>query len=208
MKYWKFILKIFILFFIGSIFGCLIETIYAIIKTGSFQVRQGLIYGPFIPIYGLGTILFYLILLTTKKPLNIFLISIIMGGLLEIICSIVQENIFGTISWDYSNTFLNIYGRTNLQYSIYWGLIGLLFLKLFPLVDKIDLIAENKKWRIITYILMLFILIDIVISSLACLRQFERYKGIEAKNYIDIFLDIHYPDEFLNKIYTNSMWVK
>lgn len=208
MKYWKFILKIFILFFIGSIFGCVVETIYAIIKTGGFQVRQGLIYGPFIPIYGLGTILFYLILLATKKPLNVFFISIIMGGLLEILCSIVQENVFGTISWDYSNTFLNIYGRTNLQYSIYWGLIGLLFFRLFPLVDKIDLIIENKKWRIITYILILFILIDIVVSSLACLRQFERYKGIEAKNYIDVFLDVHYPDEFLKKIYTNSMWVK
>ena len=208
MKYWKFILKIFILFFIGSIFGCVVETIYAIIKTGGFQVRQGLIYGPFIPIYGLGTILFYLILLATKKPLNVFFICIIMGGLLEILCSIVQENVFGTISSDYSNTFLNIYGRTNLQYSIYWGLIGLLFFRLFPLVDKIDLIIENKKWRIITYILILFILIDIVVSSLACLRQFERYKGIEAKKYIDVFLDVHYPDEFLKKIYTNSMWVK
>ncbi len=67
MKYWKFFMKLFVLFFIGSVFGCIIETIYAIIKTGGFQIRQGLIYGPFIPIYGLGAILFYIILLITKN---------------------------------------------------------------------------------------------------------------------------------------------
>lgn len=207
MKYWTFFLKLFVLFFIGSVFGCIVETIYAIIKTGAFQIRQGLIYGPFIPIYGLGTILFYCILLITKKPLNVFIISVIMGGLLEFICSYVQEKAFGSVSWDYSNTFLNLGGRTNLQYSIYWGFIGLLFLKLFPLVDKIDLLTSDLKWRIVIYILMIFILVDVVISCLACNRQEDRKNQIEAQNKLDVFLDTHYPDEFLDKIYNNKKWV-
>ena len=208
MKYWYFFMKLFVLFFIGSVFGCIVETIYAFIKYGSFQIRQGLIYGPFIPIYGLGTILFYIILLITKKPINVFIISIIMGGLLELICSIIQEKAFGSVSWDYSNTFLNINGRTNLQYSLYWGFIGLLFLKLFPYVDKIDLLTSDSKWRIIIYISMLFILFNVIISIMACSRQFERLKNIKATNIIEQFLDIHYPDSLLDKIYNNKKWVK
>jgi len=208
MGYWNFFLKLFVLFFIGSIFGCVVETIYAIIKTGGFQIRQGLIYGPFIPIYGLGTILFYIILLITKKPLNVFIISVIMGGLLEFICSLIQEKAFGSVSWDYSNTFLNIAGRTNLQYSIYWGIIGLLFLKLFPFVDKIDLLTSNIKWRIVIYIFMVFILINAIISCMACARQYDRQKNIEPQNKLETFLDTHYPDEFLDKIYNNKKWVQ
>ncbi len=208
MKYWKFFMKLFVLFFIGSVFGCIIETIYAIIKTGSFQIRQGLIYGPFIPVYGLGAILFYIILLITKKPVNVFVICVIMGGFLEFICSLVQEKVFGSVSWDYSNTFMNFDGRTNLQYSIYWGFIGLLFLKLFPLVDKIDLLTSNIKWRIVIYILMIFIFIDIIISCIACGRQHNRQNNIAAQNQLDTFLDIHYPDEFLDKIYNNKKWIK
>lgn len=208
MEHLKFFLKLFVLFFIGSVFGCIVETIYAIIKTGGFQIRQGLIYGPFIPIYGLGTLLFYCILLITKKPLNVFIISVIMGGLLEFICSFIQEKAFGTVSWDYSGTFLNIGGRTNLQYSIYWGFIGLLFLKLFPLVDKIDLLTANKTWRIVIYILMVLIFIDIIISCLASNRQQERRNNIEPQSSIDIFLDEHYPDELLDKIYNNKKWVE
>ncbi len=204
MNYWEFFMKLFVLFFIGSVFGCIIETIYAIIKNGSFQIRQGLIYGPFIPIYGLGSILFYIILLITKKPVNVFVICVVMGGFLEFICSLVQEKVFGSVSWDYSNTFMNFDGRTNLQYSIYWGFIGLLFLKLFPLVDKIDLLTSNIKWRIAIYILMSFILIDVIISAMACSRQYARQQNIEPRNKIESFLDTHYPDEFLNKIYNNK----
>jgi len=208
MIYWRWFLKIFTLFLIGSIFGCIVETIYAIFKTGSFQIRQGLIYGPFIPIYGLGTILFYIILLITKKPINVFVISVIAGGVLEFICSFIQEKAFGSVSWDYSGTFLNFAGRTNLQYSVYWGFIGLLFLKLFPYVDKLDLLTSDIKWRIIIYILMVFILIDTIISCLACSRQYDRQQNIKPQNKLEYLLDTYYHDEFLDKIYNNKIWVK
>lgn len=207
MRFWKSFLKIFVLFLIGSFFGYIIETIFAILKTGHFEVRQGLIYGPFIPVYGLGAIVFYGVLLYTQKPIKVFIFSIIAGGLLEYICSFVQEKAFGSISWDYSGTFLNLHGRINLQYSIYWGLIGLFFLKLLPFIEKIDLLIDNPKCRIIIYIIMAFMFIDIIISILALGRQYARCMGIEPQNSLDTFLDKHYTDEFIQKIYTNKVWV-
>lgn len=208
MKYWIFNLKLFVIFFIGSVFGCIIETLYSIVKTGGIKIRKGLIYGPFIPVYGIGAIMFYFILSVIKKPLSVFIICVIMGGFLEFACSLFQEKIFGSISWDYSDTFFNLDGRTNLQYSIYWGIIGLVFSKILPLFKKIDLIIYSSQHRIVIYILMAYMLVDIVISCLACLRQYKRLNKIKAQNRLDVFLDKHYPDELLDKIYNNKIWVE
>ena len=51
---------------------------------------------------------------------------------------------------------------------------------------------------------MLFMAFDISISCMAASRQQERRNNIPAKNSVDVFLDEHYPDELLNKIYNNK----
>lgn len=206
-KYLDFFIKLFWIFLLGSFFGFVVETIYAFIKSGGhYIIRKGLIYGPLIQVYGLGAMAYYILLLNVQDAKKVFLYSFFMGGVLEYICSYLQEIIFNTISWDYSGTFLNINGRTNFLYCIYWGLIGLAFLKIFwPLVPKLDNITNSKKWRIITYVLMFLLTFDIIISFLACSRQSERAKNIPPKNNIDIFLDNKYPDEYLNKIYNTKI---
>lgn len=208
MDTWLTFLKLFVLFFIGNILGYIIETIFAYFKTGKFQIRKGLIYGPFIPVYGFGVLLFYFIMSITNKPISIFILSIIMGGFLEFICSWIQEKIFGSISWDYSGTFMNIRGRTNLQYCIYWGIVGLLLYNLYPLANIIDLFIISSNRRIIIYILMIFLAFDIIISCLACIRQNNRRNKVIAQNKIEILLDTYYPDELLDKIYNNRKWIK
>ena len=40
--------------------------------------------------------------------LKIFLITMILGGITEYVCSYIQEKVFGTISWDYSYLIFNI----------------------------------------------------------------------------------------------------
>lgn len=44
---------IFWLFVIGSIVGYIYEMIVVLVQKGCFESRQGLIYGPFTPIYGI-----------------------------------------------------------------------------------------------------------------------------------------------------------
>ena len=53
---------------------------------------------------------------------------------------------------------------------------------------------------------MLFMLMDISISCIAGARQNERMQKLEARTKIDVFLDKHYPDEFMNQIYDNKMY--
>ncbi len=60
------LIKIFWVFLIGSIIGCIVETLVGIIFDHSFKIRQGLIYGPFIPVYGIGAIMYYFIVSRIK----------------------------------------------------------------------------------------------------------------------------------------------
>ena len=199
------IVKVFWVFVIGSIIGYLLEMMVGLVQNGHFVSKQGLIYGPFSQVYGIGLVIYYLVIPNNKKNIEIFLISMFLGGIVEYIFSYLQETFFGTISWDYSNLLFNINGRTSLLHCIYWGIGGILFSKYIrPQIEKIDLLYPKIWFKVLTIFLAIFVVFDIIISSLACKRQEERKEGIEAKNNIEIFLDKTYTDEVLNKIYSNA----
>ena len=199
------ILKIFLIFFIGSIFGFFIEIVYGLLMDKMLVFRKGLIYGPFIQVYGVGAVAYYLLICKVKKPIQLFFAGMIIGGILEYIFSFLQEAIFGTISWDYSGMLLNINGRTSLLYCFFWGLISVIYLKLvFPWVDKLDIFLENKFARFVTYGLLLFMIFDMVISCVAGMRQDARKNQIPPRNKVETFIDNHYPDEFMDKVYVNK----
>ena len=204
-KILKKIVKLFCVFVIGSIIGYLLEMIVGLVQNGHFVSKQGLIYGPFSQVYGIGLCIYYLVIPNNKKNIEIFLISMFLGGIVEYIFSYLQETFFGTISWDYSNLLFNINGRTSLLHCIYWGIGGILFSKYIrPQIEKIDLFYPKKWFKVLTIFLAIFLLFDIIISSLACKRQEERKEGIEPKNNIEIFLDKTYTNEVLNEIYSNA----
>ena len=144
-----------------------------------------------------------------KDPKEAFFSGMIMGGILEYICSFFQEILFGTISWDYSNLFLNFNGRTCLLYCFYWGIIAVVYLKIvYPLFEKIEPLIYKKSIRILTVFCMIFMIFDITISCMAANRQKERHNNVPAKNQIDVFLDNKYPDEYLDRVYDNKKEIK
>ena len=201
----NFSIKIFWIFIIGSVFGFIAEMLYATVYTRYLVIRQGLIYGPFVQVYGMGAVAYYFLIRKFKEPEDAFFAGMIMGGILEYLCSFFQEILFGTISWDYSNFFFNLNGRTCLLYCVYWGIIAVAFLKIvYPWLEKIEPLIYKKGIRILTVFLMIFMTFDIAISALASSRQQERRKNIPPKNDFDIFLDKTYPDEFLDRIYNNK----
>lgn len=200
------IIKIFWIFIIGSIFGFVLEMFYAMLKTHTITIRKGLIYGPFIQIYGIGAVVYYLLISKMKNPKEAFFAGMIMGGLLEYVFSFLQEVFFGTISWDYSQFVFSLNGRTSLLYCIYWGIIAVVFLKLiYPWFKKLDKYIQKKRVKIITVLFMLFMIFDISVSWMAGDRQEERRNNIPPKNIVDTFLDNAYPDEVLDKIYDNRI---
>ncbi len=203
----KELIIIFWLFIIGSILGYIFEMIVVLFQKGYFESRQGLIYGPFTPVYGIGAIIYYLVLnqVKTRNKLKIFFITMILGGATEYISSFIQEKAFGTISWDYSYLIFNLNGRTSLLHCTYWGIAGVLYVTFIePLIEKLRLIIDTKSLKIITIFVSIFMIFNIQISCFAADRQFERRKNIEPENRLDMFLDKYYPDEYMNQIFTNK----
>ena len=162
-------------FFIYSFLGWVMETIYAVIVTGTF-VKRGFLFGPVCPIYGFGAVI---LIMATKnlygKPFQKFLISTIAFTVFEYLVSLILESLFGLRWWDYSNDFLNIQGRVSLLYSIAWGLIGLLLLeKLHPLlqnfIQKMNTKVSKNAQGFLVVIFIITIIVDTVFSTIKYLQ--------------------------------------
>ncbi len=199
--------KLFWIFIFGCILGYIYETIIVLFQKGYIESRQGLIYGPFSPVYGIGGLIYYRFFknIKTRNKLSVFLIAMVLGGTTEYICSLLQEEIFGTISWDYSYLPFNINGRTSLLHCTYWGIAGIIYVtSIEPIIEKMDEFLAKKWMHIITICLVVFMIFNIFISVVASIRQRNRIYNIPAKNKFDEFLDEYYPDEFMNKIFANK----
>ena len=203
----KELIIVFWLFIIGSILGYIFEMIVVLFQKGYFESRQGLIYGPFTPVYGIGAIIYYLILNSIKQDnkIKIFFITAILGGITEYICSLVQEKVFGTISWDYSYLIFDINGRTSLLHCSYWGIAGILYVTYIDsFLEKLKCKIDEKSLKIVSIIFAVFMLFDISISCIAANRQTERRNNISPESKLDLFLDKYYPDEYMDKIFANK----
>ena len=204
------VFKIFIIFMIGSTIGYIVEMIVALVQNGHFVSRQGLLYGPFTPVYGIGILVYYVFfkIVRTRNKGIVFLSSMILGGITEYLCSYIQEKAFGTISWDYSEWIFNINGRTTLIHCSYWGIAGLLYVSYIePLIPKIEEFVKNHKVKIMATSVAVFMIFNITISSMAALRQKERIEDIPADDGLDRFLDNMYPDEYMDEVFANKKYV-
>ncbi len=196
--------KLFLLFVIGSFFGTLIETVWALFVEGHFEIRAGMVYGPFIPVYGGGACLLTIVLYKLYK-LNdtiIFVISAFVGASFEYLASWLQETIFGTVSWDYSDTPFNINGRTSLMYALIWGFLGLVWIRyMYPFVSKMIEKIPKRAGSIISIVLVVFMAYNGFISIGATIRWTQRDEGVPAQNSFELYLDNHFPDERMKLIF-------
>lgn len=203
--------KLIWIFMIGSVLGYAVEMLWCYITNGYFQSRQGLLYGPFSPVYGIGCVLFTLLLYKVAKynGLIIFVVSAVFGGFFEYMCSYVQQKMVGTISWDYTANNLSINGRTSIEYCVFWGILGVFFIRdIYPLINKIIEYFSNKSIKIWTYIFIIIMVPNIILSILAVKREVARINHIKADNAIERFLDKEYPNSYMKKVYPNMIFPK
>lgn len=198
--------KLFWLFFVGSFFGTILETIWAYFTIGGFHVRVGLVWGPFIPVYGGGAVAITLCLYKLYKAsdLVIYLSSAVIGATFEYFCSYFQEFFLGTVSWDYSDTPFNIDGRTNLMFALIWGLLGLVWLRyIYPVFSRSIERIPKKVGNILTVVLVIFMIINSAFSVVAVYRNTQRENNIPPKTAVGEFIDRLFPDEYMDFIYPN-----
>lgn len=200
------IYKLLLVCFIGSFAGVVVELLWCLIINGYLESRSGLVYGPFNLLYGAGAVVLTVCLYRFRNRSGwiSFLGGMIVGTVVEYVCSWGQEMIFGSRSWDYSTMPFNINGRVCLLYSVFWGFLGILWIKdLYPRMAKWILKIPNKPGKIITVVLTIFLAWNSVVSLAAVHRWTERLQNQPASNAVEQLLDERFPNERLERIYAN-----
>lgn len=155
-------------FWIYSIIGFLLETLcYTIFK---WSGNSGILYGPWTPLYGFGTII---IILTTTfvfknfrknkfiKLLLIFVFNFIFLSFIELVGGLLIEKLFSITWWDYSSHKYHIGKYVCLDMSLIWGLAAIILIYIAkPIMDKI--IKKIPKW--LGILVSSIILIDFIIT--------------------------------------------
>ena len=195
------------IFISGCYIGYGVETLWCLIKHGFIESRKSLVIGHLSVAYGMGAVLLTLILVhfQNAKLWKIFAIAFLSGTITEYICSLGQEILFGSVAWDYSHLPLNINGRVCLIYSLFWGVLGVVWVKLvIPLLNKCFEKIHIPHEKAIIWAFIAFFVFDGVLSASAALRMNERAQGAEPSNRVESFLDKHYDDTTMRNIYANS----
>ena len=198
--------KLLLVCFVGSFAGVVVEMLWCLVRHGYIESRAGLVYGPFNLLYGAGAVVLTLALYRYRNRgyLLSFLGGMIVGSVVEYVCSWGQEALFGSRSWDYSNLPFNLNGRICLLYSVFWGVLGVLWIKdLYPRMAKWILKIPNRAGKILTWCLVAFLAVNAAVTCVAVARWSQRVQGKEATSSFWSFVDERFPDERMERIFAN-----
>lgn len=126
------------IFMVFSMVGWVMELFFRRFVSQKKWINPGFLKGPYLPIYGIGTIIlvgYSLVLSLIKEYISsniLFFIIIFIGmGLLMTIVELIGGLIFikgmNLKLWDYSNRKLNYKGIICLEFSIIWAILGTIF---------------------------------------------------------------------------------
>ena len=195
--------KIFIFFLIGCLFGTYYEQMLWYFNNGTWIEKQGLIYGPFSPIYGIGVVVFILFLGKNNDNRGIiktYIYSCIIGGAAECITGLLSNILFGVKFWDYTGYYLNIFGLTTIPFMMFWGLLGLILMKIiYPYISNLIEKIPYKIGMPIYYFILIFMVLNCLLTLVAFTRMTLRNEGKEPVTIIGEFCDKNYDDEFMYK---------
>ena len=167
----KYMIYFTVMAFVGYIYECTAMTLWL----GRWDNR-GSLYGPIIPIYGVGALIGSILfrnILPDHTPLMVFLTGVIGSAFLEYPIHYLIEEYLHTSYWDYSRSPLNLHGRICLPAAIGFGIAALVIVYVFdpvliPWIDRLPIQLVNAAASIFAMLLIL----DIIFS----------YKGLQSEN--------------------------
>lgn len=190
------------LFFIGSLAGWLLELVYRNLKNpGHKLINPGFCTGPYVPLYGCGLCLLYLIALLEQRPLvahplwNKALLFLMMAAAMTLIEYIAGEFCLRVLKvrlWDYADQWGNFRGIICPTFSLYWAVLGALYYFLVHphILDALEWLSKNLAFSFFVGLFFGVFSLDVAHSAqiVGKLRKFAadhqvvvRYEGIKTR---------------------------
>lgn len=167
-------------FLIYSFLGWLLESVYKTIYAKRF-INSGFLTGPACPIYGIGALIMYIFLSGyNNNPLHVFVIGFVVLSIWEYIVAWALEKIFNAKYWDYSNNKFNIDGRVCLLNSVFWGILGVIFIYfIHPFVQEKIVMINDTVLIIFTVLFTVLITVDSIISIIKLTNITKKLENIK-----------------------------
>ena len=203
--------KLFWVLVAGSVFGVAWEHCVNLLLHGRFYGGRGLVWGPFNLVYGCGAVLLTLLLwpLRDGQAHKLLLAGMLAGSAYEVGCSLLQEAVFGTVSWNYDRELLPLLGgRTTLPVAFAWGLLAVFYMKaVYPRLSRLIERIPPRWGRALTLALLIFLTVDALVSLLAVGRMAARRAALPAQGELDLLLDFCFPDHALRQIFPGMKFI-
>lgn len=161
------ILKYSLIFIICSVSGWIIELIYRrYFGDAKKFINPGFLYGPYLPIYGIGGIILYILSGYEMDDVSRFFMIAISMTLVEYIGGYIILKYYKIRLWDYRDEKFNYNGIVCFKYAIYWGILGELFyLYVSPiLTENVSFLFSNLSFSYFLGMFFGFFIIDVVIK--------------------------------------------
>ena len=157
---------LFLIFLTGCLVGWIYEEIFYWVTEGMLRNR-GILYGPWLPIYGVGAMAIYAMKPVKKQPVLLFLLCAAVSGIVEYIIGYAGLHFFGLRLWDYRGLLLNIDGIICLRSVLSFALMGLVFhYWLEPAAERLVKKLHPPTVHNTCLFLLLLFLADCVLSAL------------------------------------------
>lgn len=151
-------------FFLCSFGGFLWEVLFMYLLNGHFA-KRGFFYGPWLPIYGAGAVIFYCLFRLFKEPkkhpVRVFFLSMLVGTSLELLIGWFLDTVWQLRYWDYNSYLFNYNGYICLWSAIGFGVAGVFWICLLSVtVTRLWLRLSRKFRRNLNTVLVLLFLLD------------------------------------------------
>lgn len=157
---------LFLIFLTGCLVGWMYEEIFYWITEGLLRNR-GVLYGPWLPIYGIGALGIYALKPLKRHPVQLFLLCAAVSGVVEYIIGYVGIHCLSLRLWDYRGLFLNLDGIICFRSLASFAILGLAFHYLLePMGEKLYQRIPERTVHGACLALALLFLADCVLSLL------------------------------------------
>jgi len=159
------LLSLFLIFIVGSMIGWVYEELYYLLDD-HLLLNRGFMYGPWLPVYGIGTLLMLGLLFRFRgNPLLAFLGGAVVCGVLEYIAGAAVLHFLHERLWDYTGLFLNINGFVCLRSVITFGVGALLLFYLVqPVTNHFLSKMKDRQFFRFGYAVLIIFILDLVMS--------------------------------------------
>lgn len=186
------------LFFIGSLFGWVLELLFRHYVSRSNPDRRwinpGFCVGPYIPLYGFGLCILYLLATLgertglTNSILSRGIMFLVMAASLtaiEYLAGILCLKWLKLRLWDYSDEWANLQGLICPKFSTYWGILSAIYyFFIHPrILHALEWLSENLAFSFIIGFFFGVFVVDVVYSAnlVSRMKQFAEENQVVIK---------------------------